>query len=699
MGCCGEREKGVVPQTARWDYITLSDFKSTSFWTPLAYAWLWQMAFVAVAVYAVDTFTAVNLIAFNQWSSSIEPAIPFQYSKWIFAICIFISYALCILAWMKALRIIKRGGVASSYMDPLAASLQSMRPKGWKRFLVLSELTKSKKGTDYIAFFVYFAYQTTVRVILAEGPRQVVNALTLYPVVTNLVLHNDPGYQSESGWDTFWHNFHLLGEENIQQLLILSGMLFTLVIWVFSVLCLILSAILYLLFLWHYIPQRDGSLKMYCRRKIDRRLEKIVEHKYKAAIDEENKKREKEERKAELKRQKTGELPPPLPPKIARKPTLPQFQDDDKTGMRVQRSDTASTVSTLPPYETQPASRRPFHRQPTLDDLHSSHATYDSDAPLLANAGFAGGPAGSSLRTASPAPTYFSRADSNTGFASSTGPPSDRATPRPPHMGMGVPRSAADTTIFRNGSAPPLHSNPGHGGGHRGVPRSNTGLSYDHPPARSGASSLPPHNGYGRPLPPRFQGNMQHPDGFGPGSGGPRPPYAAGSGPGPPRSQRPYAGYSESDRRNGSSDSYEMTSQLPPAGYAESDRRNGSMDSYEMMLQHPSSSATTSSSRLAPAAPDFGNLQNAPRAPHPFPGAPSAHLRSATAPPQDSRGNSSYDGILDHYMPASRSPVPSDAWPLPQPPPPPPMFLEPPRRAHTAGPFNGREREGWGNRF
>jgi hypothetical protein len=44
-------------------------------------------------------------------------------------------------------------------MDPLAATLQSMRPRGWKRFLVFAELTKSKKGVDYIALFVYFSFK------------------------------------------------------------------------------------------------------------------------------------------------------------------------------------------------------------------------------------------------------------------------------------------------------------------------------------------------------------------------------------------------------------------------------------------------------------------------------------------------------------------------------------------------------------
>lgn len=138
---------------------TLPDFHPRSSWTPISYAWLWFLAFIAVAVYAADTYTAVNLLAFDRWSSQIQPAIAFKYSKWIFAICIIISWALCAFEWVRAIRVIRRNGVAESYMNPLAVTLQSMRGKGWKRFLVFAELTKSKKGVDYVALFVYFQFK------------------------------------------------------------------------------------------------------------------------------------------------------------------------------------------------------------------------------------------------------------------------------------------------------------------------------------------------------------------------------------------------------------------------------------------------------------------------------------------------------------------------------------------------------------
>ena len=115
-------------------------------------------------MYGVDTFTAVNLLAFSRWSGRVEPAIPFRISRWIFAICILVSFALLIYRWILAIRAMRSGSITRSYLDPLAVRVQSFRiigknGRGWKRFLVFAELTKSKKGAEYVALYTYFAFQ------------------------------------------------------------------------------------------------------------------------------------------------------------------------------------------------------------------------------------------------------------------------------------------------------------------------------------------------------------------------------------------------------------------------------------------------------------------------------------------------------------------------------------------------------------
>lgn len=57
----------------------------------------------------------------------------------------------------------RSGGIARSYLDPLAVRIQSVRMgsrgRGWRRFLVFAELTKSKKGSEYLALFTYFSFE------------------------------------------------------------------------------------------------------------------------------------------------------------------------------------------------------------------------------------------------------------------------------------------------------------------------------------------------------------------------------------------------------------------------------------------------------------------------------------------------------------------------------------------------------------
>ena len=142
---------------------SLNDFKSSSCLTIFAYGYLWVSLIISVAVYGIDTFTAVNLLAFNRWSGEIQPYIPFDISKWIFSACIIASWINLGYEYIRAMRVMKRGAVAESYLDSLAVRLQCIRMgehgRGWRRFLVFAELTKSKKGAEYVALFSYFSFQ------------------------------------------------------------------------------------------------------------------------------------------------------------------------------------------------------------------------------------------------------------------------------------------------------------------------------------------------------------------------------------------------------------------------------------------------------------------------------------------------------------------------------------------------------------
>ncbi|KAJ6160669.1 hypothetical protein N7470_004065 [Penicillium chermesinum] len=237
MGCGGDREKAEVTMEEKWDFLNLDDFRVKTCWTPFSYFFLWVFLIVSIAVYGVDIFTAVNLLVFSHWSGRVEPAIPFTVSRWLFAACIIASLVLLVYRWIFAIRAIRSNSVTRNYLDPLAVRIQCFRVftregRGWKRFLVFAELTKSKKGTEIVALYTYFAFQCKslgahsaesrltitpvwMNTIFADGPRQVINAITLYSVMKADLLPGGKNAHdnSSTGIEQFFNNLKFLAEE------------------------------------------------------------------------------------------------------------------------------------------------------------------------------------------------------------------------------------------------------------------------------------------------------------------------------------------------------------------------------------------------------------------------------------------------------------------------------------------------------
>ncbi|TWU73084.1 hypothetical protein ED733_004045 [Metarhizium rileyi] len=392
MGCASNRKKqtrGFADQ--KWDYINLQDFKAKGCGPGFAYGYLWFMLIISVAVYAVDSFTAVNLLAFNQWSSKIQPAIPLDISKWIFSACILLSFINLAYEGVRAFFVIRRGNIAECFLDSLAVRWESIRfgsGQGWRRFLVFAELTKSKKGSEYVALFTYFSFKSWIRVIFCSGPRQVVNALTLKSVY---VAKLAPSATSVDGAILgFFDKVKVLASEDYQQAVILSGMCFTLIVWVFSALFLLMAVLFYVFFLFHWIPRADGGLRGYCERKVNKKLLRIVTTKVNKALAKGQATRFKAE--VELAKKK-GEKEPHLD-RAATLPTLPNVQTgmgDMLPQMPTVAPDEMMTVGSM--YMSRPGSpgsielgamdgRRPMQRSGTS----GSGSSYSPRAPLISSA-------------------------------------------------------------------------------------------------------------------------------------------------------------------------------------------------------------------------------------------------------------------------------------------------------------------------
>jgi Fungal potassium channel len=458
MGCCGAREKpDKILDTQKWDYINLSDFRSASCIPPFSYGILFISFIFSIGAYVIDVFTAAQLMMFDRWSGKIQPFLDIKYSRWIFLGCIIASWLFLVYRFWKARRAFKSGGIAQSYLDPLAVRLQSARVgngRGWRRFLVFAEMTKGKKGADYVALFTYFSFEAWYRIIFAEGPRNVINLMTIVSVVKSDLLPS--GKSDLSPIMQFLLKVKILADGDKIRAAVLIGMIFVVITWVLAAIGLILSCLFYIFFLWHHIPQGE-SLRGYCKRKVDSRLSKIVDVKVTKALH----KADAEQAKQHMRAGRAGESIAD----IKKQPTLPVLEP----GMSLNRQNTQTSMGsyasdlrqpTLPSLDGPP---QPFMKRSDTMGSASSYASHASNSPLMGEAG----PMGfSAPQSYSPAPSrpYTPGSQSGSGRVNtnmsngssrlmSLTDPNGRFTPGPPRSN--TPRSNPGFGAYHQGRSSP----------------------------------------------------------------------------------------------------------------------------------------------------------------------------------------------------------------------------------------------------
>lgn len=399
--------------------------------------------------------------------------------------------------------------------------------------------------------------QAWIRIIFCQGPRQVINALTLYSVFRAKL---DPTNANDVGSTLlgFFKNIGILAQQQHQQAVILSGMTFTLVIWVFGALSLLLAVLFYVFFLWHYIPNADGGLSGYCERKVNQRLAKIVSVKVNKAIEEEERKRI----KADAKAVKKGEMPA-----FGRQATLPTLFDpksDDKLPEMpmLNRND---TMTTLPQYSSRPGTpsgqptlpgfeldqldqKRPFPNRSVTGSSAVSGQSFESNAPLMGNASDIG-----YGRAASPAPSLppldtngFPRAPRRTMTADSQNSNwSHGPQQSPPRMPTVTGDRGYTQSPVSYGDSPRSQAQPSMDSFGRPMPRavdelrSNSLSNQQGPPGRrnpydqnypGGRSSPAPGSEFGRNSPAPYQARGPAPAGSEYGRNSPAPIQTRGPG-------------------------------------------------------------------------------------------------------------------------------------------------------------------------
>jgi len=314
--------KREVVNDHKFDFVDVHDYHSESWGTRLQYMWLYLILTKSFLVYLSDLYTAMTMLTTKGWSNGIFQkckgsqiadncvVVDFTIGKWIFVGCIIFGYLLLLYEWYKAKKIITSRDISYSFTNVMANTYYSL--KSYDTFCFFTQIENSTKKKDDFAFFVFFTFKGWKRLLLSEGPRQCINALTLY----SFWLVNSGSLTS---MENYW-----LSQSLVTKFLLIS-ILFTVLVFLGSFILLVLAAICYIPLLCYI----QGNLKEYCCHKVDKRIGELMKRKNKARVARNAKLAQKEAAGdfSHLMNKNGERVRKPIP-----QPTLPTIQlDDDET--------------------------------------------------------------------------------------------------------------------------------------------------------------------------------------------------------------------------------------------------------------------------------------------------------------------------------------------------------------------------------
>ncbi|RDB22879.1 hypothetical protein Hypma_010321 [Hypsizygus marmoreus] len=484
--CGGSKWKREVVPDHKFDFIDTREFTDHGFIMRMKYLWLYLIVLKSFMVYILDIFSAVTMLSTEAWSNEIFNQckdldgcvfIPFKTGRWLFVGCIIFSFLLLAYESRKAKKIIASRDISYAFTNVMANHYYSLR--SYDHFCFFDHISNSTKTSDDFAFFVFFTFKSWKQVLLADAPRQTINALTLYAIY--LVKRDNEGNWYDIGK-------YFANNKSISTSLLTVTTFLTVLVFAGSLLLLVAAGICYIPLLCRI----QGNLKEYCCHKVDKRIGTIIKRRQKQRLADAAKLAQKEAQGdfSHLKNKKGELIAKPLP-----QPTLPNLSVDDDVDDKVSmhtrtapstytqdyyyyNSDKNSTMTgdyppPMPaynPYSTHqpPGSYAHFQSSSASfsheDPGYTHHQMYDDDNDSTAHLSSAAAP--------------FSQQ-----------PPPDRggSTKPYPYPG-GNGNSSYDPHDVYQGRAAPNHDVS-----RRHLPPSNGGIAYDDASHYSGAS-LP---GYG----------------------------------------------------------------------------------------------------------------------------------------------------------------------------------------------------------
>ncbi|KAF8165455.1 hypothetical protein B0H34DRAFT_762657 [Crassisporium funariophilum] len=317
--CSGAKWKREVVPDHKFDFVDTREFTDNGFMMRMKYLWVYIIVLKSFLVYISDIFSAITMLTTKNWSNEIFKQcqtiegcifIPFNTGKWLFVGCIIFSFLLLAYESRKAKKIIASRDISYAFTNVMANNYYSLR--SYDHFCFFDHISESTKTSDDFAFFVFFVFKSWKRLLLADTPRQTINALTLYAVWLVKSREPEPWYDVSK---------YFKGNSLSTSALTLTS-LFTAVICAGSLLLLVVAGICYIPLLCHI----QGNLKEYCCHKVDKRIGDVIKRRQKQRRVDAAKQAQKEAMGdySHLKNKKGELIAQPLP-----QPTLPNLSVDD----------------------------------------------------------------------------------------------------------------------------------------------------------------------------------------------------------------------------------------------------------------------------------------------------------------------------------------------------------------------------------
>lgn len=315
-------KREIVPDH-KFDFIDTREFTDNGFLMRLKYLWLYIVILKSFLVYLSDIFTATTMLTTSTWSNQIFDDcqhqdgcfyIPFNVGKWLFVGCIIFGFLLLAYEARKSKKIIASRDISYAFTNVMANHYYSLR--SYDHFCFFDHISNSTKKKDDFAFFIFFTFKSWKRLLLSDGPRQTINALTLYSI-----------YLAKNGKGAWYDVSKYFAGNSLSTSALTVSTFFTFVIFAGSLLLLIMAGIFYIPLLCYI----QGNLKEYVCHKVDKRIAEVIKRRNKERLAKAAALAKKEAMGdfSHLKNKKGEMVGKPLP-----QPTLPNLSvdDDDDAG-------------------------------------------------------------------------------------------------------------------------------------------------------------------------------------------------------------------------------------------------------------------------------------------------------------------------------------------------------------------------------